>query len=57
MVLSLLLLVLSVTLVTFILQVIGQIDGQMTKNIAPVNMVVGAKGSPLQLVLSSGVTY
>ena len=53
MVLSLLLLVLSVTLVTFILQVIGQIDGQMTKNIAPVNMVVGAKGKSLQLVLSS----
>ena len=53
MVLSLLLLVLSVSLVTFILQLSQQLNGQMDKNIAPVDMVVGAKGSPLQLVLSS----
>jgi len=53
MVLSLLLLVLSVSLVTFVLQLSQQLNGQMGKNIKPVDMVVGAKGSPLQLVLSS----
>ncbi|WP_343486438.1 ABC transporter permease [Allomuricauda sp. d1] len=52
-VLSLLLLVLSVSLVTFILQLSKQLNGELNKNIAPVDMVVGAKGSPLQLVLSS----
>ncbi len=52
-VLSLLLLVLSVTLVTFILQLSKQLNGQIDKNIDPIDMVVGAKGSPLQLVLSS----
>ena len=53
MVLSLLLLVLSVSLVTFVFQLSKQLNGQMDKNISPVDMVVGAKGSPLQLVLSS----
>nr|WP_299382794.1 FtsX-like permease family protein [Allomuricauda sp.] len=51
--LSLLLLVLSVSLVTFVLQLSKQLSGQLDKNIAPFDMVVGAKGSPLQLVLSS----
>ncbi|MEX0315232.1 MAG: ABC transporter permease [Allomuricauda sp.] len=51
--LSLLLLVLSVSLVTFVLQLSKQLGGQLDKNIAPFDMVVGAKGSPLQLVLSS----
>ncbi len=51
--LSLLLLSLSVSLVTFVLQLSQQLDGQLSKNIAPFDMVVGAKGSPLQLVLSS----
>ena len=51
--LSLLLLTLSVALVTFVLQLSGQLGGQLNKNIAPFDMVVGAKGSPLQLVLSS----
>lgn len=51
--LSLLLLVLSVSLVTFVLQFSKQLNGQLDKNIAPFDMVVGAKGSPLQLVLSS----
>ena len=50
---NVLLLVLSVSLVTFILQLSQQINGQLEKNIAPVDMVIGAKGSPLQLVLSS----
>lgn len=52
-VLNLLLLVLSVSLVLFILQLTQQLNKQLDKNIAPVDMVVGAKGSPLQLVLSS----
>lgn len=52
-ILSLLLLVLSVSLVTYVLQLSKQLNGQLDKNIAPVDMVVGAKGSPLQLVLSS----
>ena len=51
--LSLLLLLLSVSLVTFALQLSQQLDTQLNKNIAPFDMVVGAKGSPLQLVLSS----
>ncbi|WP_435624455.1 ABC transporter permease [Flagellimonas sp.] len=51
--LSLLLLSLSVSLVTFVFQLSKQLGGQLDKNIAPFDMVVGAKGSPLQLVLSS----
>ncbi len=51
--LSLLLLSLSVFLATFVLQLSQQFGGQLSKNIAPFDMVVGAKGSPLQLVLSS----
>ena len=51
--LSLLLLSLSVSLVTFVLQLNEQLGNQLNKNIAPFDMVVGAKGSPLQLVLSS----
>ena len=51
--LSLLLLSLSVSLVTFVFQLSQQLGGQLDKNIAPFDMVVGAKGSPLQLVLSS----
>ena len=50
---NLLLLVLSVSLVSFILELSKQINGQLEKNIAPVDLVIGAKGSPLQLVLSS----
>ncbi|UII76220.1 ABC transporter permease [Flagellimonas sp. HMM57] len=52
-VLSLMLLSLSVSLVTFVFQLSQQLGGQLDKNIAPFDMVVGAKGSPLQLVLSS----
>jgi len=51
--LSLLLLILSIALITFTLQLDEQLDEQLNKNIAPFDMVVGAKGSPLQLVLSS----
>ncbi|MEM9143643.1 MAG: FtsX-like permease family protein [Bacteroidota bacterium] len=51
--LSLMLLVLSISLATFVLQLSQQLGGQLGKNIAPFDMVVGAKGSPLQLVLSA----
>ncbi|MBS9463947.1 ABC transporter permease [Flagellimonas sp. 389] len=51
--LSLMLLSLSVSLVTFVFQLSQQLGDQLNKNIAPFDMVVGAKGSPLQLVLSS----
>ena len=51
--LSLILLLLSVSLVTFAFQLSKQLGNQLNKNIAPFDMVVGAKGSPLQLVLSS----
>ncbi|WP_440881631.1 ABC transporter permease [Tenacibaculum sp. C7A-26P2] len=52
-VLSLVLLVLSVSLVTFVLQLSNQVKGQLNKNISPFDMVIGAKGSPLQIILSS----
>ncbi|MCK0131986.1 ABC transporter permease [Flavobacteriaceae bacterium F08102] len=51
--LSLLLLTLSVALVAFMLQLNEQVKGKLDRNIKPVDMVVGAKGSPMQLVLSS----
>ena len=50
---NLLLLALSVALVSFILELNKQVNKQLEKNIAPVDLVVGAKGSHLQLVLSS----
>jgi putative ABC transport system permease protein len=52
-ILSMLLLSLSISLVTFVLQLSDQMGGQLEKNITPFDMVVGAKGSPLQLVLAS----
>lgn len=51
--LSMLLLSLSISLVTFVFQLSDQMGGQLEKNITPFDMVVGAKGSPLQLVLAS----
>jgi len=51
--LSILLLLLSISLATFVLQVKNQLDQHLGKNSKPVDMVIGAKGSPLQLVLSS----
>lgn len=50
---SLLLLVLSVAMATAILQIKGHISNTMNKNTKAVDMVVGAKGSPIQLVLSA----
>ncbi|UGU16366.1 ABC transporter permease [Sinomicrobium kalidii] len=51
--LSVLLLVLSIGLISLMLQVTKQLDGKLERNIRGIDMVIGAKGSPLQLVLSS----
>ena len=51
--LSLLLLTLGVALVSMLLILNKQLDEQFKRNISGIDMVVGAKGSPLQLILSS----
>lgn len=51
--LSILLLTLGVGMVTVIMKVGGQVEGHLTRNVEGIDMVVGAKGSPLQLILSS----
>ncbi|WP_139062488.1 ABC transporter permease [Aquimarina megaterium] len=50
---SVLLLLLSISLATFVLQVRNQLNQHLENNTKPFDMVIGAKGSPLQLVLSS----
>ena len=52
-VLSLILLTLGVGIISLILQVNHHIQEQMANNVRGINMVVGAKGSPLQLILSA----
>ncbi|GAA3515161.1 ABC transporter permease [Aquimarina addita] len=44
---------LSISLATFVLQIRNQLNKHLESNIKPFDMVIGAKGSPLQLVLSS----
>ncbi|SHJ64169.1 putative ABC transport system permease protein [Aquimarina spongiae] len=44
---------LSISLATCILQIKNQLNQHLEINIKPFDMVIGAKGSPLQLVLSS----
>lgn len=51
--LSLTLLALSVGLIALIIQVNQQIQEKLENNIRDIDMVVGAKGSPLQLILSA----
>jgi len=51
--LSVLLLLLSISLATFVLQVKNQLSRHLENNSKSFDMVIGAKGSPLQLVLSS----
>lgn len=51
--LSLLLLSLGVGMISLMLHLDKRVKSQMTANIKGVDMVVGAKGSPLQLVLSA----
>ncbi len=51
--LSLVLFALGVGLISLLLILNKQLDEQFQKNQADINMVIGAKGSPLQLILSS----
>lgn len=51
--LSLLLFTLGVGLVSFLLVLNRQVQDQFDENLAGIDMIIGAKGSPLQLVLSS----
>lgn len=53
MLLSLILFALGVGLVSLIMLLNKQVDQQFSRNLEGVDMVIGAKGSPLQLVLSS----
>ncbi|MGB0431481.1 MAG: FtsX-like permease family protein [Bacteroidia bacterium] len=50
---SVLLMLLGVSMVSLVLQLGHQLEGQFLKNIEGVDYVVGAKGSPKQLILSS----
>ncbi len=51
--LSLVLFALGVGLISLLLILNKQLQDQFDKNLAGINLVVGAKGSPLQLILSS----
>lgn len=51
--LSLLLLVLGVGIISLVLLLNTQLDEQFKRNIRGIDMVVGAKGSPLQIILSA----
>jgi putative ABC transport system permease protein len=51
--LSVLLLTLGIGMISLLLLLNKQLDEQFRKNIRGIDMVVGAKGSPLQLILSS----
>ncbi len=51
--LSLLLAMLGAGLISLLLLVSWQFDQQLSRNLAGVNLIIGAKGSPLQLVMSS----
>lgn len=51
--LSVLLLTLGVGMIALVLQVNRHIQAQMENNVRGIDMVVGAKGSPLQLILSA----
>lgn len=52
-ILSLVLLTLGVGMIALLLQVNRHIQQQMENNVRGIDMVVGAKGSPLQLILSA----
>ncbi|MDF9800835.1 putative ABC transport system permease protein [Catalinimonas alkaloidigena] len=50
---SLILLTLGVGMISLLIQINHHIEEQMKKNVRGIDMVVGAKGSPLQLILSA----
>ncbi|SOE23331.1 putative ABC transport system permease protein [Spirosomataceae bacterium TFI 002] len=51
--LCVLLMAFGISIIALLLSLEKQMDGAFTKNIRGIDMVVGAKGSPLQLILSS----
>ena len=51
--LSLLLMTFGVGIISLLLLLNNQIKDQLNNNLRGIDMVVGAKGSPLQLILSS----
>jgi putative ABC transport system permease protein len=51
--LSILLMALGVGIISFLLLISKQIDDKFNRNIEGIHMVVGAKGSPLQLILAT----
>lgn len=51
--LSTLLMALGVAIISLIISLNSQLDNQFIKNIKGIDMVIGAKGSPLQLILAS----
>ena len=57
MTLSLVLFALGVGLISLLLILNKQLQEQFEKNLAGINLVIGAKGSPLQLILSSMLSY
>ncbi|MFT5885035.1 MAG: putative ABC transport system permease protein [Arcticibacterium sp.] len=51
--LCILLMAIGVAIISLVANLSKQLEGNFTKSIAGIDMVVGAKGSPLQLILSS----
>ena len=51
--LSVLLITLGVGMIALLIQISNQVREQLEKNVRGIDMVVGAKGSPLQLILSA----
>ena len=52
-ILSILLMTFGVGIISLLLLLNNQIDKQLQNNLRGIDMVIGAKGSPLQLILSS----
>lgn len=52
-ILNIILLTLGIGLINFILLLNNQLKDKFDKNLADIDLVIGAKGSPLQLILSS----
>jgi putative ABC transport system permease protein len=50
--LSILLMAFGILIISLVLQVTKQLEERFSKNLSGIDMVVGAKGSPLQLILS-----
>lgn len=51
--LCVLLMMFGIAIISLVMQIGNQLEAKFSKNISGIDMVVGAKGSPLQLILSS----